>query len=133
MLLSIAAACAQSSPAGAFLTLTPRFMTRTLPAALSPQPTYVGAAGRVGAIRSMRAAEGERELEALRVAGAPIIRTYPDRNFRSTWHDEGGAYHGVSSVLAVSLPKHVPVGRVVLATGYDVLSPYWGDLFWLNK
>jgi hypothetical protein len=136
LVLSLGAGCARSSGAGAFFILVPRWMKAELPGPLAPRIGGAGATGRVDSMRGMRAAEGERRLEALSSSAAhasihPALS--PTRgDFEGTWM-EAGRDEARSVSLVLRLPGWLPFGRVSIATGYDPISPKWDERFWLDE
>ena len=114
LLLSLAGGCVAPSGLGAFLVLSPRWMKRETPAALTPL-SDADATRKVDAMRVMRAAEGVRNAEWLRVKALSAAReTAVAGTFRAAW--------------AHALPKARLVYRFWSSTGHDPMGVNWGDV-----
>jgi len=87
--------------------------------------------------RFVRVAEDEKKVDGLKATATSAMAKYPasnavDGDYKTTWTEarkDGGA--GVK--ITVTLPKKIVLGRLSFATGYDAISPKWGDLYWLNN
>jgi hypothetical protein len=87
--------------------------------------------------RFVRIAPGEKKVEGVVATASSSLKGYPAKNAvdadpKTTW-TEGKPDEGMGERVTLALPRKVTIARVSFATGYDAISPKWGDLWFLNN